>query len=99
MAQQAGRPAKAGKTTNQAVGADAAAAVGAGAAATTDCAAATHPEMPATDQVMHMDFSNVSSGPYGIDPRTKEPYSTTRKRFQMVYMTIRLLLHDFSDFA
>ena len=33
--------------------------------------------MPATDQVMHMDFSNVPSGPYGIDPRTKKPYSAT----------------------
>ena len=59
VAQHAGRPAKADKTTNWAVGADAAAAA--------DRAAATHPEMLATDQVMHMDFSNVPSGPYGID--------------------------------
>ena len=75
VAQQTGRPAKAGKTTNGAIGADATPAVGADATPATDRAAATHPEMPATDQVMHMDFSNVPSGPYGIDPRTKKPYS------------------------
>jgi hypothetical protein len=65
LAPQAARPAKAGKT---AVGADAAAAadraVGADA-------------VPGTEQVMHMDFSNVPPGPYGIDPRTKKPYLAT----------------------
>ena len=68
VAQQAGQPTKAGKTTDRAVGADAAAAadreVGADA-------------VPGTDQVMHMDFSNVPPGPYGIDPRTKKPYLAT----------------------
>ena len=79
LAQQAGRPAKAGKTTDRAVNADAAAAVAAHADATAaaDRGAATHPVMPATDQVMHMDFSNDPSGPYGIDPRTKKPYPAT----------------------
>ena len=65
LAPQAGQPAKADKT-----------AVGADAAAAAHRAAATHPEMPATDKVMHMDFSiPVSPGPYGINPRTKKAYA------------------------
>ena len=82
LAQQAGRPARAGKTTNRAtVGADAGAAIDADATAAADPsdahvgpdfpsnafgfvkAAATHPVVPTTDQVMHMNFSNVPSGP------------------------------------